>query len=193
MECIKLRKKWSNVEKFLIWLGYHANVPYKELSAFLGRTLTSVNKVVQRHQIKSKSVTLNADIHARYVALLANKGKSTTHLARALTESFPEVLSQSPWRIEPENLMNNSAALAVVKGSERHTTVCDWHDWQEVINYLKRQGLTLTSVSVKANDSPLYMLNGKIMTEKDVFIFVNRRRHNQGLSPYLIPGMTFIH
>lgn len=192
MDSIKLRKKWSNVEKFLIWVGYHANVPYKRLSEVLGRTLSSMNKVVQRYHIKDKAINPSDDLHDRYMELLESPAASSQWLARTLTESFPEVMHSSPWHIDSEKLISNSAKRIAKAKKMSASGTSDWHNWEEVLDYLKRNEIKISPITIEATGQHGYLIQGKVMNKRQVFLFVNRMRASQGLSPYLVTGITFI-
>ncbi|USO01651.1 MAG: hypothetical protein H6849_01200 [Alphaproteobacteria bacterium] len=191
MNAKKKHLKWSNAEKLLVWLSFHMKIPYKDISALLDRTLASVQKVIKRYRLREQKLEITQEVRQELLRLLQHPQTNLAWTVRSFTEYFPEILALSPWAVNPVH--PDDTNLHIQRKIHERSIYDEWNDWSEVMTYLKHENVVVSPILPKRTATHSYLVQGQIMDKTQLFLCANRMRAEHGLSPLLVPGLTFTH
>lgn len=155
-------KRWTLAELESLKSFYRQNMPLKHMSHLLGRTVTSINKVLDRQGIRQKRTNYDIDHRSkRFLNGYQKKNKCHKDNEQSFQDFWQETNQQA----------------------ER------WVDLEDVIRFLSHKGYVIERHTQDFFECNV-VINGKSASKAQLLIEANRFRLGDSLAPYYVEGLT---
>lgn len=157
-----LTKRWSLAELESLKDFYRQNMPLKHMSHLLGRTVTSINKMLDRQGIRQKRVNYDTKYKCkRFLNGYQNKNKCHKEHEQTFKNFLEEI-----------NPLEET-----------------WVGLEDVIRFLSHHGYDIERHNQDVLEYKL-IINGKSASNAQLLIEANRFRLGNSLGPYYVEGLT---